>query len=632
MLKAAGAIEEYEAKADSIKESLCRELKCFMPACVLTVTAKAGNDVILTVVATDFRVASGSQVESAAMHLQTKTLDAISSVLGIPIEEPPAAPSVNNVEIQVTRLAPLPPPAPSPTSLPSSPPSKDENKDGNLPLWALLALPSLFLLLVAALVMLYRRQLKLSRDRANMALSRDRANFDLQMSVHVNNKLQRAFSEALGRESVEPVQREQAQADDNASLSSSVLSRCPPSLSSGRGPASTLPPGPPSSSSGRTEVEQEMVASATTPLPPYANAMAAGYNWVLPWCGASKNARAKRQAPSAPASAPRATKQSSLLGSRLGTVPAHPEPTAVELETFLADEDVVLGSGLNMQPLQEGAGAQSSGAALMVPASGLEEVFEPTEAELAAFLEDEEVALEIQSLPNILGCPSAWSSSEMIANANAGRQRVLAHREQEAVKSTPTPPEPEWLTAMSSSISSAAPERSAQLASASAPRVTELGKAAAVMAEREAKWAEWEEWEAKKAATTKQRLLLEQQRAVLQQRQRGQQQEKAMQRLEQQRRQQQEKAVQRLEQQQRRQPHQQKKSAIQRLLQQHPARSSNTSGSGTVQTLAAAAAAHALHQKQRTGGMPGQTIQPSLQPNLSCSAPRVALFPGVTRH
>ena len=212
----------------------------------------------------------------------------------------------------------------------------------------------------------------------------------------------------------------------------------------------------------------------------------------------------------------------------------------------------------------------------------------------------------------------AVAQAEMIANANAGRQRVLAHREQEAVKSTPTPPEPEWLTAMSSSISSAAPERSAQLASASAPRVTELGKAAAVMAEREAKRAEWEEWEAKKAAATKQRLLLEQQRAVLQQRQRGQQQEKAMQRLEQQRR---------------RQPHQQKKNAIQRLLQQHPARSSNTaSGSGTVQTLAAAAAAHALHQKQRTGGMPGQTIQPSLQPNLSCSAPRVALFPGVTRH
>ena len=228
-----------------------------------------------------------------------------------------------------------------------------------------------------------------------------------------------------------------------------------------------------------------------------------------------------------------------------------------------------------MQSLQQGVGAQSNDAALMAPASGLEEVFEPTEAELAAFLEDEEMALEIQSLPNIMGCPSSWDSSQMIGNANAGRQRVLANR---AVKSTPTPPE--CLTATSNSISSAPPERSAQLESASAPRVTELDKTAAVMAEREAKWAEWEEWEANKAATTKQRLLLEQQRAVLQQRQRRQQQEEAMQRL---------------EQQQRRQQDQQKeKNAIQRLLQQWPARSSNASGSGSVQKLAAAAGAHAL--------------------------------------
>ena len=175
----------------------------------------------------------------------------------------------------------------------------------------------------------------------------------------------------------------------------------------------------------------------------------------------------------------------------------------------------------------------------MAPASGLKEVFEPTEAELAAFLEDEEVALEIQSLPNILGCPSAWSSSEMVAKA--GRQRVLAHREQEAVKSTPTPPEPEWLTAMFSSVSSAPPEKSAQLESASAPRVTEPDKAAAAKAEREAKMADWEEWEAKKAARNKQRVLLEQQRAVLQRRQRQQQQQKAMQRLEQQQRRQQQK-------------------------------------------------------------------------------------------
>ena len=56
----------------------------------------------------------------------------------------------------------------------------------------------------------------------------------------------------------------------------------------------------------------------------------------------------------------------------------------MELETFLADEDVVLGSDLDMQSLQEGAGAQSSGSALTAPALGLEEDFEPTAAELAA--------------------------------------------------------------------------------------------------------------------------------------------------------------------------------------------------------------------------------------------------------
>ena len=256
-----------------------------------------------------------------------------------------------------------------------------------------------------------------------------------------------------------------------------------------------------------------------------------------------------------------------------------PEPTAVKLETFGADEDVVL----NMQSPQEDAGAQSSGAALAAPASGSEEVFEPTEAELAAFLADEEVALEIQSLPNILGCPPTVDISETIANANVGRQRVLAHRDPEAVTSAPTPPDPEWLTAMFNSVSSAPPERSA-----SAPRVTEPDKAAAAKAELEAKVAERKEWEAKKAAMTNQRLLLEQQRAVLQQRQRQQQQQKAMQRL---------------EQQQRRQQQQQKaKNAIQRqrLLHQHPpAHSSSTSGSGTVQMLAGAAAAHALQQKQQ---------------------------------
>ena len=134
--------------------------------------------------------------------------------------------------------------------------------------------------------------------------------------------------------------------------------------------------------------------------------------------------------------------------------------------------------------------APSTTPATTPSAKGSEEGFEPTEAELAAFLEDEEVALEIQSLPNILGCPPTQDISEIIANANVGRQRVLAHSEQEAVKSVPTPPDPldpEWLTAMFNSIAS--PEKSAQLESASAPRVTEPDKAAAAKAERKAKMA-----------------------------------------------------------------------------------------------------------------------------------------------
>ena len=188
--------------------------------------------------------------------------------------------------------------------------SKDE--DLTWQKWERLALLITFVLLVAALVLLYRRHL---RDRANMVLSRDRANFDLQMSVHVNHRLQRAFREAQGNNGIDLVQREQAQADDTASLSSSVPSRWRGSLSNGKGPPSTLPPGPPSSSAGQSVVEQEMVISAPTP-PPDTHAMPAaptppapGYNWVRPWCGASKEAPAKRPAPPGPVSAPRAKKK-----------------------------------------------------------------------------------------------------------------------------------------------------------------------------------------------------------------------------------------------------------------------------------------------------------------------------------
>ena len=154
MLKVGGTVEEYEAKANSVKASFRYELQCFLPACVLTVTVRAGS-VILTVVATD---ASGgaSQVESAAVALRAKALDAMSSVLGVTIEEPPAAPLVTDVQVQVTRLAlSPPPPSPPPTPPPSSPTTVEVLTLG---LWALLPLSVLFIAAVVLFVLCYRRR------------------------------------------------------------------------------------------------------------------------------------------------------------------------------------------------------------------------------------------------------------------------------------------------------------------------------------------------------------------------------------------------------------------------------------------------------------------------------------------
>jgi hypothetical protein len=83
---------------------------------MLTVTVEAGS-VILTVVATD-TAGAASQVESAAVALQAKPLDATSSVLGITIEEMPV------VHVQVMRLVPSPPPPLPDVGIPSpAPPS-----------------------------------------------------------------------------------------------------------------------------------------------------------------------------------------------------------------------------------------------------------------------------------------------------------------------------------------------------------------------------------------------------------------------------------------------------------------------------------------------------------------------------
>ena len=75
---------------------------------MLAVTVEAGS-VILTVVATD-TAGGASEVETAAVALQTKPLDAMSRALGVTVEEAPAAPSVRDVLVRVPRLAPSPPP------------------------------------------------------------------------------------------------------------------------------------------------------------------------------------------------------------------------------------------------------------------------------------------------------------------------------------------------------------------------------------------------------------------------------------------------------------------------------------------------------------------------------------------
>ena len=74
---------------------------------------------------------------------------------------------------------------------------------------------------------------------------------------------------------------------------------------------------------------------------------------------------------------------------------------AAELEAFLTDEEV--------QSLAEGESAQSSGAALTAPALGLDEDFEPTEEELAAFLAEED---SIELAHEVLGVSEDQASRE----------------------------------------------------------------------------------------------------------------------------------------------------------------------------------------------------------------------------
>ena len=103
-------------------------------------------------------------------------------------------------------------------------------------LWALLPLSVLLIAAVVLLVLCYRR---MSRDRANFRVSRDRATLDLQMSLHQNSRRL-------------PIQHQTA---DELSDCSTLPG---PKSNRRAAPPGSLPPGPPSSVSDQSAVEQEV--------------------------------------------------------------------------------------------------------------------------------------------------------------------------------------------------------------------------------------------------------------------------------------------------------------------------------------------------------------------------------------
>ena len=135
---------------------------------------------------------------------------------------------------------------------------------------------------------------------------------------------------------------------------------------------------------------------------------------------ANFSAPPKRPAPPEPASAPRA-KRALTLDSPTAMLPPG-APSASE-------SSLVPPSGL--QTLAEGESTQSNCSALMAPALESEEDFEPTDAELAAFLAEDEVVLETQSVPDILGSKTrpARASPE------------IRHRHEEMVLDMPLGPD-----------------------------------------------------------------------------------------------------------------------------------------------------------------------------------------------
>ena len=144
-----------------------------------------------------------------------------------PPPEPPRAPP-----------PPLLPPSPQPP--PSFPPIVSivaPSTSPEFPYWAI-ALAPVFVLLVAALLLLLRHSRRLSRAEANLRVSRDRATLDLQMNIHQNSRK-------------EPIQHQAADELSDCSLPG-------PRSNRRAAPPGSLPPGPPSSVSDQSAVEQDV--------------------------------------------------------------------------------------------------------------------------------------------------------------------------------------------------------------------------------------------------------------------------------------------------------------------------------------------------------------------------------------
>ena len=158
----------------------------------------------------------------------------------LPPPQPPRAPPPP----LLPRPSPPPPLLPPSSSPPPAPPpvrplvfSSSSDSTSQFPMWAVALVP-VFVLLVAALLLLYRHSRRLSRAEANLRVSRDRATLDLQMNIHQNSRK-------------EPIQHQAADELSDCSLPG-------PRSNRRAAPPGSLPPGPPSSVSDQSAVEQEV--------------------------------------------------------------------------------------------------------------------------------------------------------------------------------------------------------------------------------------------------------------------------------------------------------------------------------------------------------------------------------------